>query len=142
MAVCSIGAAPFVANAPAGLYQLLQQLNGIFFIPMATLILAALFMPWISSLAAKVGLIFGLLFYILLQFVFKVDLHFVHIWGLEFVINIALMTLVSRVYKNKNTFKIKDEGFVAMAAWKYALPLSIILVLLTLLVYLTLGHIS
>ena len=142
LAVCSIGAAPFVANAPAGLYQLLQQLNGIFFIPMATLILAALFMPWISSLAAKVGLIFGLLFYILLQFVFKVDLHFVHIWGLEFVINIALMTLVSRVYKNKNTFKIKDEGFVAMAAWKYALPLSIILVLLTLLVYLTLGHIS
>ena len=109
---------------------------------MATLILAALFMPWISAMAAKIGLIFGLLFYILLQFVFKVDLHFVHIWGLEFVLNVVLMTLVSRIYKNKNTFKIKDEGFVAMGAWKYALPLSVTLVLLTLLVYLTLGHIS
>ena len=40
LAVFAIGIAPFVANAPDGLYQLLQQLNGIFFIPMATVILA------------------------------------------------------------------------------------------------------
>lgn len=142
LAICSIGVAPFVANAPAGLYQLLQQLNGIFFIPMATLILAALFMPWISATAAKFGLIFGLLFYILLQFVFKVDLHFVHIWGLEFVINILLMTVLSLIFKNKNNFTIRDEGFVAMNSWKYAVPLSIVLVALTLLVYLTLGNLS
>ena len=99
-------------------------------------------MPWISALAAKIGLIFGLLFYILLQFVIEVELHFVHIWGLEFVLNVVLMTLVSLKYKNTNTFKIKDEGFVAMTSWKFAIPISITLILLTLIVYLTLGHFS
>lgn len=43
LAITSIIAAPFVANAPEGLFQLLQQLNGIFFIPIASIILAGFF---------------------------------------------------------------------------------------------------
>ena len=49
LAVFAITVAPFVASAPEGLYQLLQQLNGIFFIPMATVILAAFFFPKVSA---------------------------------------------------------------------------------------------
>ena len=45
LAVFAIGVAPFVANASTGLYQLLQQLNGIFFIPMASVIIAGFLLP-------------------------------------------------------------------------------------------------
>ena len=62
---------------------------------MATLILAALYMPWISTSGAKFGLFFGLAFYVLLQHILQVNLHFVHIWGLEFVLNVALMSFIS-----------------------------------------------
>lgn len=140
LAICSIMAAPFIANAPNGLYQLLQQLNGIFFIPMATMILAALFMPWISATAAKAGLFFGLACYILLQYILRIDLHFVHIWGLEFVLNIILMSIISIRYKNNNTFAITDGGFVNSQPWKMTLPLGLLLIALTLTVYITLGN--
>ena len=44
LAIFAIIVAPMVANAPDGLYQLLQQLNGIFFIPIAFIIMAGFFL--------------------------------------------------------------------------------------------------
>ena len=142
LAVFAIGVAPFVANAPAGLYQLLQQLNGIFFIPMATVILAGFFFPKVSATGAKAGLIFGLLFYLLMDHILKVDLHFVHIWGIEFVLNIIVMHLVSAMYPRTNTFTITDIGVVEMVQWKYAKALSWVLVIVTVLIYILLGSVG
>ena len=141
LAIFAILIAPFVANAPDGLYQLLQQLNGIFFIPMATVILAGFFFPKVSAMGAKAGLLFGLSFYVLLNFIFEVNLHFVHIWGIEFVLNVVVMHLVSGIYPRTNTFKITDIGVVEMVQWKYAKTLSWILVGVTLLIYILLGSI-
>ena len=142
LAVFAIGIAPFVANAPAGLYQLLQQLNGIFFVPMATVILAGFFFPKVSSAGAKAGLLFGLVFYILLYFVLHVNLHFVHIWGIEFVLNVVVMHVISAIYPRKNTFTITDIGVVEMVQWKYAKALSVVLVIVTLVIYILLGNVG
>jgi len=139
LAVLAIAIAPFVASAPAGLYQLLQQLNGIFMIPMATVIIAAFFLPRVSAMGAKVGLLFGLAFYVITNFILKIDLHFVHIWGLEFVLNIAVMHLVSLAYPRKKEFKIIDVGAVPTIPWKYASWLGLTLIVVTLLIYLLLN---
>lgn len=141
LAVLTIGVAPFVANAPAGLYQLLQQLNGIFFIPMASVILAGFLFPRVSAVGVRAGLVFGLVFYILLFMVLKVDLHFVHIWGLEFVLNIAVMHAVSRFYPPEKSFSITDVGVVDLQQWKYAKALSIVLTVVTLGIYIWLGNV-
>ena len=142
LAVLAIGIAPFVANAPDGLFQLLQQLNGIFFIPIATIIIAGFFFPKVSAVGAKVGLIFGLLFYILLVYVIEVEVHFIHVWGLEFVLNVIVMHLVSMFYPRINTFKIADIGVVEMVQWKYAKVLSWVLVIVTILIYVLLGNVG
>lgn len=139
LAIFAILAAPLVAGAPEGLYQLLQQLNGIFFIPIASIMFAGLFIPYISAKAAKAGLLFGLAFYILTSFVFQVDIHFVHLWGIEFVLNMILMFVVSRFYPNTNTFKPKDIGAVVMVPWKHAKLMGIILVILTVAIYIWQG---
>ncbi len=139
LAVFAILIAPFVANAPEGLYQLLQQLNGIFFIPIATVILAGFFMPRVSAMGARAGLIFGLLFYIIVNFILKAEMHFVHIWGIEFVLNIVFMHLVSYFYKRKNDFVISDVGAVSLEPWKYTKAVSITLVIVTVTIYLLLG---
>lgn len=139
LAVFAIGIAPFVANAPAGLYQLLQQLNGIFFIPMASVIIAGFFFPKVSASGAKAGLFFGLGFYILLYFILEVDLHFVHIWGIEFVLNIIVMHLVSMASPRKNPFVIEDVGKVDLAEWKYAKHLSVALGIVSLAIYIFFG---
>ncbi|MEL6943220.1 MAG: solute:sodium symporter family transporter, partial [Bacteroidota bacterium] len=109
--------------------------------PMATVILAGFFFPKVSAVGAKVGLAFGLFFYILLYFILEVDLHFVHIWGLEFLLNIIIMHLVSMIYPRVNKFQITDVGVVDMVQWKYAKAVSIFLVVATLVIYILLGTI-
>lgn len=142
LAVFSIGIAPFVANAPAGLYQLLQQLNGIFFVPMASVIIAGFFFPRVSAVGVRSGLLFGLLFYIVTYFILRVNLHFVHIWGIEFVLNIVLMHLVSMIYPNENRFKIQDIGILDMTWWRYTKPVAIFLVVVTIAIYVMLGFVG
>lgn len=139
LAVFAILVAPMVANAPDGLYQLLQQLNGIFFIPIASIMLAGFFLKKISAMAAKVALLIGLLFYTLTTFIFKVNIHFVHIWGIEFVLNMLVMFAVSYFYPNKKAIKEEAHDFVEMKEWKFTKPMAVILCIITIVIYVLLG---
>ncbi|MEL6191657.1 MAG: solute:sodium symporter family transporter [Bacteroidota bacterium] len=140
LAIMAIATAPLVADAPDGLYQLLQQLNGIFFIPIASIMLAGLFLPKISATAAKAALLTGLAFYILTMFIFPVDIHFVHIWGIEFLLNLTVMFAVSYWYPNENPYKATDTGKLSLTEWKYTKPFSLMLVIITIAIYIWLGQ--
>ena len=140
LALFAIFVAPMVANAPEGLYQLLQQLNGIFFIPIASIMLAGFFLPKISAFSAKVALFIGLAFYISCTFIFKFDLHFVHVWGIEFVLNMTVMTVISYFIPKEKPFQIKDLNIVEMKGWKYTKSFSAFLVAATLLIYILMGN--
>ena len=140
LAIFAIMAAPMVANAPDGLYQLLQQLNGIFFIPIASIILAGFFLKKVSATGAKAALFVGLGFYITTTFILKTDIHFVHIWGIEFLINLAVMFGVSYFYPQDKEFKAIDLHILDMKEWKYTKHLSIVLCFVTLLIYILLGQ--
>lgn len=140
LAIFAIMAAPMVANAPDGLYQLLQQLNGIFFIPIASIMLAGFFLKKISAAGAKAALFVGLAFYITTTFILKTDIHFVHIWGIEFILNLIVMFGVSYFYPQGKEFKAKDLHILDMKEWKYTKHMSIALCLITLLIYILLGQ--
>lgn len=139
LAIASMALAPFIGYAPQGLYQLLQQLNGIFFIPMASVIIAGFLFPKVSACGARAGLLFGLIFYIVCYFILKLPIHFVHIWGIEFVLNLLVMHLVSVRYPNANPFSIRDVGVVDVAWWRWTKFVSIILIGITVSVYVIFG---
>ena len=141
LAITAMVTAPFVANAPEGLYQLLQQLNGIFFIPIASIMLAGFFTKNISATGAKAALIVGLAFYITATFILDVDIHFVHIWGIEFLLNVAVMLLASRFYPVTKDITIKSLDILDLAEWQYAKAMSIALVIITVLIYILLGNV-
>ena len=140
LAIFAILAAPAVAGAPDGLYQLLQQLNGIFFIPIASIMLAGFYIPQVSATGAKAALVVGLSFYIITIFILNVNIHFVHIWGIEFLLNLAVMLGVSKFYPNTNPFKPVDTGAVKLEHWRYAKPLGTILVIVVIAIYIWLGQ--
>jgi len=141
LALFAMMVAPLVVNAPEGLYQLLQQLNGIFFIPIASIMIAGFFMRSITAKAAKVALIFGLIFYIATTFIFKVDLHFVHLWGIEFVLNMILMFAVSKGSRAQlSDFTKIDVPSLDMHPWKHTKTLSFILCAVTVIIYILLGQ--
>jgi len=139
LAVVAILVAPLVANAPDGLYQLMQQLNGIFFIPIASVLIAGFFIPKISSAGAKVGLASGLFFYLITTFVMDLNIHFIHIWAIEFLLNLGVMYLVSLKYPAKEAFISTYESTLDLKEWRFAKPLSLILCMITLMIYYLLG---
>ncbi len=142
LAVTSMVMAPFVANAPDGLFQLLQELNGIFFIPIASIIIAGFFFRQVSAAGAKAALITGFIFYITCVFILKVDIHFIHIWGIEFLLNMVVMFAVSRFYPSKAmAVESTDMQIIPMEGWRYTRPFAIILVIITLAIYILLGNV-
>lgn len=137
LAIFAIVVAPMVANAPEGLYQLMQQLNGIFFIPIASILFAGFFTKSINANGAKAGLLFGLIFYLLTTFIIEVDIHFVHIWGIEFVLNFILMFFVSATFK---TGKVVIEKTVDTSEpWNLVKPIGLFLTVVTILIYMLLS---
>ncbi|WP_162340062.1 solute:sodium symporter family transporter [Cyclobacterium salsum] len=139
LALFAIGIAPLVGNAPEGLYQLMQQLNGIFFIPIASVLIAGFFIPKVTARGAKIGLITGLSFYLLTSFVLDTGIHFIHIWAIEFVMNLLLMIAISHYFPGKPNTYVSRPPVLEMKPWKYAKPVSAILCLVTLLIYIWLG---
>lgn len=135
LAIFAILVAPMVAKAPEGLYQLLQQLNGIFFIPIASILIGGFFIKSVSATGAKVAVITGLIFYLVTTFWLKVDIHYIHIWGIEFVLNILVMLGVSAIYKNTNPYVPVHTGEVNITPWKYTRPVAIFLIVVTILIY-------
>ena len=133
LAIFSIVAAPLVASAPEGLYQMLQQLNGIFFIPIASILMAGFFVKSVNANGAKIGLFFGFLFYILTTFVFDSGIHFVHIWGIEFVLNFIIMIAVSHYFPTgKVVIELTKDS---SEPWKWAKLMGLVLVIITVLIY-------
>ncbi|MEL6305989.1 MAG: solute:sodium symporter family transporter, partial [Bacteroidota bacterium] len=141
LALAAIFTAPMVANASDGLYQLLQQLNGIFFIPIASILLAGFFMKKVSALGAKVALIFGLFFYIFMSWGYTSHgIHFIHLWGIEFVLNVIIMYAVSYFSPRKNMYEVTDVGVVDLVSWKYTKAMSVALCAITIVIYILLGN--
>ena len=118
------------------------QKKGIFFIPIATTIMAGFFFPKVSATGAKAGLAFGLFFYTFVNFQLEVDLHFVHIWGIEFILNIIVMHAVSYAIPRTNNYTITDVGAVQLVPWKHTKSVSILLLTITVLLYVVLGNVG
>jgi solute:Na+ symporter, SSS family len=135
LAIFAIMTAPLMSNAPEGLYQLLQTLNGLFFVPLGTTIIAGFFFKHVSGTGVKVALFSGMIFYIFTTFIYDIGIHFVHVWGIMFLGMIAIMHIVSYFYPVKTKFQITDIKVVDIKEWKYAKIVSAGIALVTISVY-------
>ncbi|WP_147678034.1 solute:sodium symporter family transporter [Algibacter pacificus] len=139
LAIIAIVVAPMVAYAPDGLYQLLQQLNGIFFIPISSIIIAGLFFKQINTKGAKAGLFFGFAFYILSTFILNLNIHFVHLWGIEFILNFCIMFLVSKYSITSQKHSLYKENISNEKQWANVKAYGAILILITISFYIFLS---
>jgi SSS family solute:Na+ symporter len=101
--------------------------------------LAGFLTKTISATAAKAALIIGLTFYILTTFIFPVDIHFVHVWGIEFVLNVVVMFGVSYWYPQSQKEWEAQPALLDLKTWKYTTHFSISLCVIPVLMYVLLG---
>lgn len=133
IAVFSIYVAPMIANAPDGLYSFMKSIMGFFNIPTLVVVLMGFATKKVPAIGAKISIIFFMVSYALYKFVFKINIHYLHIYGILFVCCIIIMLICGKIAPRKEEYVQKDVKKVDLTPWKYANPISAVVV--TTLVY-------
>ncbi|WP_346881729.1 solute:sodium symporter family transporter [uncultured Algibacter sp.] len=164
LAIVSMTIAPFIANAPDGLFSYIQESLGSLSVPILAVVAVGMATKNVPALGAKIVLTVGVLMYLISQFVLsplfidaaiaeaavngitdakqlgiikaKAYPHFLHIMGILFVINVGFMLLMGRLYPNKNIYTPKITKDIDITPWKHAKVVGIIITVLVLSTYL------
>lgn len=140
LALATMIIAPLVANAPDGLFYLIQQLQGIFNAPILSVVLVGLMTKRVPPIAAKLGLLFGMSAYLICNFVLDLNIHFFHLVGILFVANIVFMLTIGYFFPEKPYEEVYTEQ-VDISPWRFATPTACLIVLgaISMYVYLAQG---
>ncbi len=122
------------------IFQYLQQMNGIYFIPILAVIFVGMVGKRIPPIAAKWALVLGCLTIAVGYFVppFSGWVNHIsefHFLGLAFVLLVGLMTGIGYVKPLDEKWEQEYTEDVDMTPWKYSVHVSVFLVLIVLLIY-------
>ena len=81
--------------------DMLQKLNGLYSMPVLAVFLVAVLYSGIDGRAARIGIGFGCALYALFTFVWS-PLHFIHLMFITLVLTVALILLLSRVFRGQS----------------------------------------
>ena len=162
LAIASMFIAPLIANA-GSLFDYLQEINGIYSIPILTIIIVGYLTKHVPAIAAKVGLVSGCFLYILSQFILqpyfvnnaldtakglgitdesklalveaKAYPHFLDVMAILFVLNIIIMLIIGWLRPRKEPFIQEYTQQVDITPWKYMKVAGITICVIVICVY-------
>ncbi|KAA3620902.1 MAG: solute:sodium symporter family transporter [Flavobacterium sp.] len=140
LAVASMLIAPFIANAPAGLFGYLQEVNGCYSIPILTIIVVGYLTKRVPAIAAKIAILSGVILYTVSQFVLAPMYgdsypHFLHVMAILFVFNILVMLVIGKFYPRTTDYVQEHTKQVDITSWKYVKPVGLAIVLIVVFTY-------
>ncbi|ETN92575.1 putative symporter YidK [Gammaproteobacteria bacterium MOLA455] len=129
IALFSFVVAPMLQFAPEGLWQIIRIFTGFYNIPVIAIVIVGLFTLRVPALAAKLVIVFHVIAYGLLKFVFDdwVTIHFLHLYAILFVIEIAMMLVIGRLYPRHEAWTFKPSDKIDLQRWRYAIPCAVTL---------------
>ena len=162
LALAAMFIAPFIANA-GSLFSYLQEINGLYSIPIFTIIVVGYLTKRVPAIAAKIGIISGSLMYIFSQFWLKPNMidsaveaakasgvtdvealrmvevgaypHYLHVMAILFVANIIIMLIIGKIYPRKEPFVLEYTKQVSIEPYKYVKQVGIIICLIVVGIY-------
>ncbi len=145
IALIAMSVAPLLAGQDS-LFDYLQKMNGLYFIPIFSVVLIGMTTRRVPALAANLALILGLLTIACGYFVpalqpFVKSLHEFHFLGLVFASLILLMLLIGRLRPRATPWEQQATTSIDLTPWKYATPLGLTLVVTVLLLYIGLANV-
>jgi len=145
LAVLAMLVAPLIAQA-GSIFQYLQEVNGIYSIPILTIIVVGYLTKRVPAIAGKIGILSGSLLYIISQFIMKpmfaneaitaakaagiseqlqLDAigtaaypHFLHVMAILFLLNAMIMLLIGKLYPREEAYVQKYTEEVDITPWK------------------------
>ena len=152
LAIASIFIAPMLDQMQS-IFEYLQKVNGLYSVPIIGIFLLGITTKHVPAIAAKVGMIAGMLFYAFFSFVnikdvptFFADgageLHWLHGYFISFILSIAIMLLIGKIKpKSEEEIVISDERVPApvdMTPWTNAKNVSMAIMATTVGIYILL----
>ena len=162
LALAAMFIAPMIANA-GSLFNYLQEINGIYSIPIFTIIVVGYLTKRVPAIAAKIGIFSGSLLYIFSQFWLKGKMvddavetvkaagitdeaalklveadaypHYLHIMALLFVLNIAIMLVIGKIWPRKEAFELEYTEQVSIEPYKYVKHVGITICTVVICIY-------
>ncbi|WP_228851344.1 solute:sodium symporter family transporter [Aegicerativicinus sediminis] len=162
LALAAMFIAPFIANA-GSLFAYLQEVNGIYSIPILTIIVVGYLTKRVPAIAAKIGLISGSLLYIISQFFMKpyfVDKalaeaeasgvsdaatlalveaeaypHFLHVMAILFITNILIMLAIGKMKPRETPYIQEYTRKVDITPWRLVKPVGLGICIVVIIIY-------
>ncbi len=164
LAILSMLIAPFIANAPAGLFAYIQQSLGSLSVPILSVVVIGILTKHVPAIGAKIVLIGGVIMY-LISLIFlephftgtaleaaaangvtapdalalikaQAYPHFLHIMGILFVVNVVIMLIVGKLQPVTEYYVPEVTDEIDTTPWKYAYVVGGIITLIVLSTYL------
>jgi len=125
-----------------GIFGYLQEANGIYSIPILTIIIVGYFTKYVPAIAAKIGIVSGSILYIISQFILKPYVfgeenypHFLHVMAILFVLNIAIMLIIGKIQPRNKAFDLVYTNQVNITPWKYVYVTGIVISIIVIFSY-------
>ncbi|MDB2571900.1 solute:sodium symporter family transporter [Polaribacter sp.] len=162
LAIASMFIAPLIANA-GSLFDYLQEINGIYSIPILSIIVVGYLTKRVPAIAAKIGLVSGCLLYIISQFFMKdyfinkaletakasgvtdqaalalVEVqaypHFLDVMAILFILNVVIMLIIGKIKPREEPFVQQYTKQVDITPWKYINHAGIVICIIVIGVY-------
>ena len=162
LALAAMFIAPLIKDA-GSLFNYLQEINGIYSIPIFTIIIIGYTTKRVPALAAKIGLFSGSLLYILSQFWLKGTFvnealkqakasgvtdparlalveseaypHYLHVMAILFATNMIIMLIIGKFYPRKEPFVLEYSKKVDIEPFKYVNQVGIAVCVIVIAIY-------
>ncbi len=141
LAILSMTMAPFLANVES-IFGYLQKMNGLYFIPIFSVVLVGMLSKRVPAFAANLALVLGFVAIALGYFVPPLanlvdSMNEFHFLGAVFVTLVVVMLIIGKVSPRSEPWVQQDSGEVDLTPWKWAWPagLGLAAIVLTIYVY-------
>lgn len=115
----SVMIAPLISFAPAGLYAVVQEFNGIYSMPLLALVVLGFYSKHVTALSAKITFGFHIVIYGLSK-VLLADIHYLYVLGFLFLLDVFVMWLVGRIFPANQPFEFQENiNKVDLTPWKH-----------------------
>ena len=143
LALFSMLIAPTIANAPDGLFGYLQEINGCYSIPILTIIIVGYLTKRVPALAAKIGMLSGVILYCFSQFYLKGEVeaaggtypHYLHVMAILFSFNVLLMLAIGYFKPRTEDFELEYTKQVDITPWKLVKPMGVLIAVIVVAIY-------
>ena len=163
LGIISMTIAPFIANAPDGLFSYIQQSLGSLSVPILAVVMTGILTKRVPAIGAKVVMIGGVILYLISLLILEPHYresavalaqsqgitdpaqlsiiqaeaypHYLHVMGIMFVFNILVMLLFGKIKPMKEVAKEESTDVIDITPWKYAFVVGAFIAILVISTY-------